>query len=108
MNDHYKQQQRGSTDREMRDQSSTHHHHNSHHHHHQTAGGGSAAATADGGSRTQTNKYDDPPNSRLFIVCGKSITEDDFKEAFEPFGVIEEIWVLKDKARFDHIISLLF
>lgn len=43
------------------------------------------------------NKYDDPPNSRLFIVCGKSITEDEFKEAFEPYGIIEEIWVLKDR-----------
>ena len=43
------------------------------------------------------SKYDDPPNSRLFIVCGKSITEEDFKESFEPYGIIEEIWVLKDK-----------
>ena len=49
------------------------------------------------GGRTQANKYDDPPNSRLFIVCGKSITEDDFKDAFEPYGIIEEIWVLKDR-----------
>ena len=49
------------------------------------------------GGRPQPNKYDDPPNSRLFIVCGKSITEDEFKEAFEVFGIIEEIWVLKDK-----------
>jgi len=46
---------------------------------------------------SQANKYDDPPNSRLFIVCGKSITEDDFKDAFEPYGTIEEIWVLKDR-----------
>jgi len=43
------------------------------------------------------NKYDDPPNSRLFIVCGKSITEDQFKESFEKYGEIEEIWVLKDR-----------
>jgi len=69
MNDNYNKQQRRSNEREMRD--------------------------TDG--RQQANKYDDPPNSRLFIVCGKSITEDDFKEAFEPYGVIEEIWVLKDK-----------
>ena len=54
---------------------------------------------SDGGRSAQAaaNKYDDPPNSRLFIVCGKSITEDEFKEAFEVFGEIEEIWVLKDK-----------
>lgn len=30
-------------------------------------------------------------------MCGKSITEDDFKDAFEPYGIIEEIWVLKDR-----------
>ena len=43
------------------------------------------------------NKYDDPPNSRLFIVCGKQITEEQFRESFEPFGTIEEIWLLKDR-----------
>ena len=52
---------------------------------------------SDTGRSGQASKYDDPPNSRLFIVCGKSITEDEFKEAFEVFGEIEEIWVLKDK-----------
>ena len=48
-------------------------------------------------SRGQGNKYDDPPNSRLFIVCGKQITEEQFRESFEPFGTIEEIWLLKDR-----------
>ena len=43
------------------------------------------------------NKQDDPPNSRLFIVCGKSVTEDDFREAFNKFGTIEEIWMVKDR-----------
>jgi hypothetical protein len=70
MNDHYK---RRSHEREIREQN------------------GAAAGPAG-------SKYDDPPNSRLFIVCGKSITEEDFKESFEPYGVIEEIWVLRDKA----------
>jgi len=51
----------------------------------------------EGGGRGPGNKYDDPPNSRLFIVCGKSITEDQFKESFEKYGEIEEIWVLKDR-----------
>ena len=50
-----------------------------------------------GPSGPNGSKYDDPPNSRLFIVCGKSITEEDFKESFEPYGIIEEIWVLRDK-----------
>ncbi|KAK7793770.1 hypothetical protein R5R35_000965 [Gryllus longicercus] len=42
-------------------------------------------------------RLDDPPNSRLFIVCSKNITEDDFRTAFEKFGTIEEVWVVKDK-----------
>ena len=44
-----------------------------------------------------SSKYDDPPNSRLFIVCGKNITEEQFQESFSPYGTIEEVWVLKDR-----------
>jgi len=55
----------------------------------------------DDSDRSPMNKYDDPPNSRLFIVCAKSITEEDFKEAFEEYGTIEEIWVLKDRVTGD-------
>ena len=29
-----------------------------------------------------------PPNSRLFIVCGKSVEEEDFREAFGTFGQV--------------------
>lgn len=79
----------------MKEQNHHHvNHHNNHHGggHHGGGGGGSLNSNS-----SSSNKYDDPPNSRLFIVCGKSITEEDFKEAFEPYGVIEEIWVLKDK-----------
>ena len=43
-------------------------------------------------------KLDDPPNSRLFIVCNKNITEEDFRQGFEKYGTIEEIWVVKDRA----------
>ncbi|XP_050714485.1 RNA-binding protein 45-like isoform X3 [Eriocheir sinensis] len=43
------------------------------------------------------SKYDEPPHSRLFIVCGKSITEEDFRESFSKHGTIEEIWVVKDR-----------
>ena len=42
-------------------------------------------------------KLDDPPNSRLFIVCNKNITEEEFRSAFEKYGTIEEIWVVKDR-----------
>jgi RNA recognition motif-containing protein len=44
------------------------------------------------------SKQDEPPNSRLFIVCGKSVTEDDFREAFSKFGTIDEIWMVKDRS----------
>jgi hypothetical protein len=30
-------------------------------------------------------------------MCGKNINESQFREAFSPFGTIEEIWVLKDR-----------
>jgi RNA recognition motif-containing protein len=48
-------------------------------------------------SNMMSNKYDEPPNSRLFIVCGKNITEEQFRESFGEFGTIEEVWVLKDR-----------
>ncbi|KAK3860302.1 hypothetical protein Pcinc_033632 [Petrolisthes cinctipes] len=53
---------------------------------------------SDGGKYgSKESKYDDPPHSRLFIVCGKSITEEDFRESFSKYGTIEEIWVVKDR-----------
>ena len=49
-------------------------------------------------AKYKESKYSDPPNSRLFIVCGKSITEDDFREAFSKYGTVSEVWVVKDRA----------
>ncbi|CAG0914484.1 unnamed protein product [Notodromas monacha] len=43
------------------------------------------------------HKREEPPNSRLFIVCGKDLSDEDFQEAFSKFGSIEEIWMVKDK-----------
>ena len=43
------------------------------------------------------SKNDDPPNSRLFVICHKSLEEEDLRKAFEKFGRIEDIWVVKDK-----------
>ncbi|CRL02294.1 CLUMA_CG015370, isoform A [Clunio marinus] len=40
---------------------------------------------------------EDPPMSRLFIVCSKNNTEEDFRNAFQKFGRIEEIRILKDR-----------
>lgn len=33
----------------------------------------------------------------MFIVCNKSITEEEFRSAFEKYGTIEEIWVVRDR-----------
>ncbi|XP_013106806.1 RNA-binding protein 45 [Stomoxys calcitrans] len=40
---------------------------------------------------------DEPPMSRLFIICNKAHQEEDFREAFSRFGEIEDIWVVKDR-----------
>ena len=67
---------------------------NYHYHQHD---GGKDHSSDSGANNGKSAKYDDPPNSRLFIVCGKQITEEQFKEAFSKFGTIEEVWVLKDR-----------
>ncbi|XP_015600208.1 RNA-binding protein 45 isoform X2 [Cephus cinctus] len=43
------------------------------------------------------SKNDDPPNSRLFVICHKSLEEEDLRKAFEKFGKIEDIWVVRDR-----------
>ncbi len=63
--------------------------------------GGRSSYTGTSGTGTSgpgSSKYDDPPNSRLFIVCAKNISEEQFREAFGVFGTIEEVWVLRDRA----------
>lgn len=47
--------------------------------------------------RDDGSRADDPPMSRLFIICNKANTEEDFRSAFEQYGEIEEIWVVRDK-----------
>ncbi|XP_028278821.1 RNA-binding protein 45 isoform X2 [Parambassis ranga] len=44
-----------------------------------------------------TENLDDPPNSRLFVVTSRSITEDELRESFSVFGDIQGVWVVKDK-----------
>jgi len=39
----------------------------------------------------------EPPNSRLFVVCGKSVTEEDFRATFQSFGTIEKVEIHKDR-----------
>lgn len=43
-----------------------------------------------------------PPMSRLFIICNKTNTEEEFRESFSKFGAIEEIWIVKDKLSGEH------
>merc|ERR1719209_2231217 len=38
-----------------------------------------------------------PPNSRLFIVCGKTVEEEDFRDAFSTFGQVESVQIHKDR-----------
>ena len=38
---------------------------------------------------------DSPPFSRVFIVCSKHHREDDLRAAFENFGNIEDVWMVK-------------
>ncbi|XP_035519899.1 RNA-binding protein 45 [Morone saxatilis] len=48
-------------------------------------------------SKQGTENLDDPPNSRLFAVTSRSITEDELRESFSVFGDIQGVWVVKDK-----------
>lgn len=45
---------------------------------------------------------DHPPYSRLFLICNKSVTEEDVRAEFGKFGHIEEIWMVKDRVTGEH------
>ncbi|XP_041973758.1 RNA-binding protein 45-like [Aricia agestis] len=50
----------------------------------------------------RNSRYDDrnediPMYSRLFIVCGRSVEEEDIKEAFTEFGEIEDVRIPRDR-----------
>uniref|UniRef100_A0A8C5R1Z8 RNA binding motif protein 45 n=1 Tax=Leptobrachium leishanense TaxID=445787 RepID=A0A8C5R1Z8_9ANUR len=49
------------------------------------------------GFRPSGGNLDDPPNSRVFLVVSKSVTEDVIRDRFSDFGDIQDIWVVKDK-----------
>lgn len=48
-------------------------------------------------TKQTTENVDDPPNSRLFVVTSRSITEDEVRESFAVFGDIQGVWVVKDR-----------
>lgn len=52
--------------------------------------------------KSREEQDDDPPMSRLFIICNKTNTEEEFRESFSGFGTIEEIWIVKDKVSGEH------
>lgn len=56
-----------------------------------------SASNSETSRHSKEQNYDDPPNSRLFILCGRNVTEDNLREAFEKFGTIKELWIVKDK-----------
>ena len=62
-------------------------------------GGGGYRGRDDGGEDGgyRGPDMDDPPNSRLFLIGGKTLTEKEFREAFGEHGHIERIDIKKDK-----------
>ena len=40
---------------------------------------------------------DYPPFSRVFVVCSKNHKEEDIKAAFEKYGNVEDVWMVKDR-----------
>jgi len=38
-----------------------------------------------------------PPFSRVFVVCSRSHTEEELRSAFEEYGEVEDVWVVKRK-----------
>jgi len=51
---------------------------------------------------------EDTPHSRLFVVHGAPITEDDLRKAFENFGTIESIRMVKKREDKDAITGITF
>lgn len=51
---------------------------------------------------TKTNAMRDsreetPPYSKLFVLHGKNTTKFDLQEAFEKYGKIQDIWMVRDR-----------
>ncbi|XP_068101537.1 RNA-binding protein 45 [Hyperolius riggenbachi] len=49
------------------------------------------------GFRAHGGNLDDPPNSRLFLVVSRSVTEETIRDKFSNYGDIQDIWVVRDK-----------
>ena len=53
-------------------------------------------------------RTEEPPNSRIFIIYQKGITEQEFKESFLQYGRIEDIWIVKDKTTNEERGKIIF
>ncbi|XP_060596435.1 RNA-binding protein 45-like isoform X2 [Ruditapes philippinarum] len=42
-------------------------------------------------------RSDTKENTRLFVLAGKGVNEEVFREKFEQYGKIEDLWIVKDK-----------
>jgi len=60
-----------------------------------------SASNSETSRHSREQNYDDPPNSRLFILCGRNVTEEELRDAFQTFGTIRELWIVKDKGSGD-------
>lgn len=40
---------------------------------------------------------DFPPFSRVFVVCSRNHKEEDIRMAFQEFGTLEDVWMVKDR-----------
>ena len=50
-----------------------------------------------GGTVADRVNTDFPPFSRVFVVCSRGHKEEDIQAAFQQFGLIEDVWMVKDR-----------
>lgn len=60
-----------------------------------SGGGGVLSPPAPSLNPTERVQTDMPPFSRVFVVCSKQHREDELRTAFEQFGKIEDVWMVK-------------
>jgi RNA recognition motif-containing protein len=41
--------------------------------------------------------HDNPPFSRVFVVCSKTMKEEEIQEAFSAYGTVDDVWMVKDR-----------
>ena len=56
-----------------------------------------AMQMSDTSSNSGRIDVDNPPFSRVFVVCSKKHTEEDMRQSFQAFGQVEDVWIVKDK-----------